>query len=152
MEELIRCPRCKQELPPSAFFWNRKQRNSEERGRSQYCKECERAKARATYKRIKAKPDGVRYNRFFGRCMEKHGQSMKLYWSEPMLETLRKRFPTSNTDELAIDLGVCIRTVQNKAKELGLKKDPTYRHKVLLNNLKQANLMAKITKRTSKNK
>lgn len=76
------------------------------------------------------KPDGTRYHPSYGRIMEHRGYSLRIHWSTEMLDYLRRHFPTSLNEELAECLGVSMRTMVRKARELGLKKDPTWLHKV----------------------
>lgn len=69
------------------------------------------------------KPDGVRYHASYGRIMVHHGYSLSIFWSEQMLDYLRRHFPTTRNEELAECLCVSQRTMLRKARELGLTKD-----------------------------
>ena len=54
------------------------------------------------------------------------GNGVKLYWTSVMIEKLRRLFPTTSNDDVAAELGVSVKTIRNKARELGLAKDPCY--------------------------
>lgn len=53
-----------------------------------------------------------------------------IYWTPFMTESLRKLFPTSSNEEIAGLLGVSTSTLARKVKELGLRKDTEYLHRV----------------------
>lgn len=72
------------------------------------------------------KPDGVFYSTNKGRLMEHRGYSTRIYWNGDMLSLLRREFPTTLNEELAGMLGVSLRTMIRKARELGLTKDPKW--------------------------
>lgn len=69
------------------------------------------------------KQDGIRFHPSYGRLMEKHGQSVRIFWNASMLDYLRENYPTMLNDELAGCLGVSVSTLIRKARELGLQKD-----------------------------
>ena len=60
------------------------------------------------------------------RIVEHDGKAMKIFWSKQMLDDLRRMFPTSKNQEVAEYLGVSLRTVVRKARELGLEKDQNW--------------------------
>lgn len=68
----------------------------------------------------------VRYSPKKGRLMEIDGRARRIYWSGDMLSLLRREFPTTINEELAGMLGVSLRTIIRKARELGLTKDPKW--------------------------
>lgn len=72
------------------------------------------------------KPDGTRYHPAYGRIMQKQGYALRIHWSADMLDYLRRYFPTTLNEELAGCLGVSMRTMIRKARELGLEKDPKW--------------------------
>lgn len=74
----------------------------------------------------KRKPDGIFYDEEKGRLMEHRHYSKRIYWSPDMLSLLRREFSTSFNEELAGMLGVSLRTMIRKARELGLTKDPKW--------------------------
>ena len=51
----------------------------------------------------------------------------KNYWTEENLAILRKHFATMPSGDIADMIGCTDVTVRNKAKELGLKKDKSFR-------------------------
>ena len=70
--------------------------------------------------------DGIYFSPKFGRLVEHRGQSTKYYWSPQQLDYLRRHYPNTANEELAGCLGVCVRTMMRKAREIGLSKDPAY--------------------------
>lgn len=50
----------------------------------------------------------------------------KIFWTDEMIETLRKKFPTEYNKYLAIELGVSIRSLIRKARDLGIDKEPRF--------------------------
>lgn len=68
----------------------------------------------------------VKYSPKKGRLMEIDGRARRIYWSGDMLSLLRREFPTTINEELAGMLGVSLRTMIRKARELGLTKDPKW--------------------------
>ena len=58
-----------------------------------------------------------------GRIMKQEGYSLSYYWSETMLDYLRRNFSTTTNRELAEWLGMSQITVTRKAHALGLRKD-----------------------------
>lgn len=76
------------------------------------------------------KPEGVYYNADKGRLMEHKGYGTRIYWSGDMLSLIRREFPTTLNEELAGMLGVSLRTMLRKARELGLSKDPQWLAKI----------------------
>ena len=75
------------------------------------------------YTRHRKKPDGIFYDNESGRVYEHNGYSKRIFWSAKMLEDLRKMYPTTLNEELSGYLGVSIRTMIRKARQLGLEKD-----------------------------
>jgi hypothetical protein len=75
------------------------------------------------YQRI---PQGIAYHPGYGRIMEHKGNGMRIYWSPQMLGYLSRHYSTTLNEELAGCLGVSMRTVIRKARELNLEKDPSW--------------------------
>lgn len=75
--------------------------------------------------KYKRKPDGI-YRSSSGRLMEHRGYVTRIYWSGQMLSDLRRHFPSTLNEEMASMLGVSVRTMLRKARELGLEKDPKW--------------------------
>lgn len=67
--------------------------------------------------------DGIFFNEKLGRIVEHKGRSTRIHWSKDMLDFLRSNFAITLNDELAGCLGVSLRTMLRKARELGLQKD-----------------------------
>lgn len=72
------------------------------------------------------KEDGIFYDFATGRCWEHNGKSKRLLWTESMVRELRAKFPVMHSEELAGMLQMCKRTLERKAKELGIKKNPQW--------------------------
>lgn len=72
------------------------------------------------------KKDGLYYDPRTGRTMQHEHYATRIYWSTAMTDYLRRHFPTTLNDELAGCLGVSVRTMIRKARELGLEKDPKW--------------------------
>lgn len=65
-----------------------------------------------------------------GRIVEHHGYSTRIFWNKDMLDFIKANFATMLNEELADCLGVSMRTMIRKARELGLQKDPEWLGKV----------------------
>lgn len=59
-----------------------------------------------------------------GKLMEHDRYAVRLYWSPQMLADLKRHFPTTRNEECAEMLGVSVRTLVRKAREVGIEKDP----------------------------
>ena len=82
----------------------------------------------------------VYYDERHGCRMEivpKHG--IRVHWSQQMLCDLRRWFPTTKNNELADILGVSVRTMIRKARQLGLRKDSDWMHSISMSHLHIAN-------------
>jgi len=69
------------------------------------------------------KKDGVFYHPSYGRIMEHRHYATRIFWSTAMLDYLRRHFAATINQELCEELGVSMRTMIRKARELGLQKD-----------------------------
>lgn len=58
-----------------------------------------------------------------GRLLEHKGGGTRLHWSGYMVEKLKRLYPTTKNDDLAIEFDMSVRTIVRKARELGLEKD-----------------------------
>lgn len=93
-------------------------------GRDHYCKECRKIAYREKYARTRKKPDGVfSYN---GRAMERKGSVLKIYWGEERTKDFKRMFPFHTNAELAIAFCCSERTIDRRAKEMGLEKDSVW--------------------------
>lgn len=119
------CPSCKRVLPKSSFYPAKKAD-----GLHVYCKECFCNKYTRGKKRPSKARKGVFRSPSDGRLHVFNGKPCghKLYWSENMLSVLRRYYATTSNKELSEMIGVCDRTVRDKATELGLTKSRTYIH------------------------
>lgn len=86
------------------------------------CKECNKERLRNEYARNRKVPDGIRFDNA-GRKLLHKGCSTSIYWDGNMLSMLKRHFATTLNDELAELLGVSVRTMLRKAREIGLRKD-----------------------------
>lgn len=116
------CPKCGQNLWLRDFYLKK------DGSRSTYCKCCSRQMKREEYARNRKKPDGIFFDQRMGRAVEHRGSSVRIHWSEPMLHYLRTHFATAKNEDIAIHLGVSLRTMIRKARELGLQKSPSLMH------------------------
>lgn len=109
------CCICNKDLPIDAFY------PSEFRGnRKLRCKECRKERKRELNKLN----DGIVMKG--RRLVIRENCITRIYWSPNMLSELKRYFPTSPNKEVAELLGVSERTMQRKAKELGLTKNKRY--------------------------
>jgi len=53
-------------------------------------------------------------------------QGIKVVWSQEMIDILKKKFPTEYNKYLAIEIGISVRTLIRKARELGIDKEPGF--------------------------
>lgn len=87
------------------------------------CKECTRKASNEKYGRRRKRNDGIIYDEERQRWMEHKGYSKHIYWSKDMTDYLKREFPTSTNEEIAGALGLGVRTVIRKARELNVEKD-----------------------------
>ena len=133
------CGQCGKEKPASEYYIHH---TGEYEGRLfRCCKECERAQKRDYYRRLH--PDGLRYDMTRGRVMRKKDGVVTILWSGSMLAELRRLFPVTKNEEIAGVLGVSVRTMIRKARELGLKKDDGWLSGVWDDNRKMAHMMSR---------
>lgn len=72
------------------------------------------------------KKDGVFMDLRTGKMYEHRGYARRIFWNKQMLDDLKRMFPTTLNEEVAGALGVSLRTMIRKARELGLQKDPVW--------------------------
>lgn len=53
-------------------------------------------------------------------------KGIKVIWNQEMIDTLKKKFPIEYNKYLSIAIGVSIRTLIRKARELGIDKEPRF--------------------------
>lgn len=78
------------------------------------------------YERNRKVEDGILYDLETGRAWEHKGYSKRIYWSDSMLRMLRDEYPVTKNEVLAGCLGVSVRTMVRKARELGIEKDRSW--------------------------
>ncbi|GEM_PF-3083763 len=66
------------------------------------------------------------YHTKYGRVVEREGYATRISWSKQMLDDLRRLYPRTKNEDVAIECGVSVRTMIRKARELGLQKDPEW--------------------------
>ena len=131
------CPHCGRKLWLRDFYLLKKG------CRSSWCAECQRANKRSWYNRLHKKPDGLRYDPGTGRTIDKKGLARRIHWSGQMLSDLRRMFPTEPNKEVAEYVGVSVRTLIRKARELGLRKDPDWLHQMWEDNRRLAHFVSR---------
>lgn len=107
------------------------------------CKECTREDKREAYLRTKKVPDRI-YMGEDGRLMDHRGVRTSIYWSSYMLETLKRLYPTTKNEDLAVILNVSSRTLIRKARELGIHKDADWQRETSRNHARLAIFQNKI--------
>ena len=89
--------------------------------------EQQRANWRQQYRKYHPiKPPRTFFHQKLGRIVTHDHYSTSIFWNKDMLDYLRQHFPTSLNEELAGCLGVSVRTLIRKARELGLSKNPRW--------------------------
>jgi len=117
MRETRKCAICGKEFIPNTY-------------NSKYCSaECKyeamKVWKRDYYNREQKKPDGIKRGKR-GLLYEKKGSVVRIHWTGQMLSDLKRWYATTRNAELAECLGVSLRTLIRKARELGLTKDPDW--------------------------
>lgn len=139
------CPRCGKRKWKRDFY---RIRSGNRKGQYYtYCKECcsEIKMQRYAYREertILCRDGTVRH--IIPNGPGRRGASCRLDWSAPMLERLRRDFATTRNEDLAIDLGVSVRTLIRKARELGLAKSPAWIKRLRDGNLKMMRFINKL--------
>ena len=114
------CPNCGRKL------WLRDFYKLKSGAYASWCNDCQRANKREWYNRTRKVPDGIRKDAKTDLLIEHRGISRRIYWSRRMLDDLIRLFPTTMNEDMADILGVSVRTLIRKARELGLRKDPVW--------------------------
>ena len=113
-----KCTKCGEVRPIDEFYIRKADGSKYPR-----CRHCMRQEKRESYARIHKVPDKLYRNETTGRLMEHSGYSTRIHWSTPMDEKMRRMYATTKNEDLAIDLGVSVRTLVRRARTLGLKKN-----------------------------
>ena len=86
--------------------------------------EAKRAKWREYYRRRHpVTPARTFFHQAMGRIVVRDHYATRIFWSQQMLQFLRQNYATMLNDELAEWLGVSVRTMIRKARQIGLQKD-----------------------------
>lgn len=131
------CPHCGRKL------WLRDFYPLKGGGYASWCKDCTRQNKRDWYERNHKVPDGLHYDPVTGRTTVKEGSSRRIHWNSQMLSDLRRMFPTETNADVAEYIGVSVRTVIRKARELGLEKDQAWVRKIWDDNRRLAQFMSR---------
>ena len=79
------------------------------------------------YKKVK---DGIFIDPKTNRLVEHRGYATRIFWNTTMLDYVKQHYARTLNEELAGCLGVSVRTLIRKARDLGLKKDEGWLCKV----------------------
>lgn len=90
------------------------------------------------------KKDGIYYSHAKGRSMIHKGYATSIYWNKQMIDDITRLYPTTKNEDLADMLGVSLRTLVRKARELGIKKNKEWLRSVWNENRKLAHLVSKV--------
>lgn len=93
---------------------------------------------------VPKRKDGVFFDSFKGRMMKKKQYAISIFWSPQMLSDMQKLFPTTLNQDLADILGVSIRTITRKARELGLQKNKKWLDNIWEERRKMAQLASMV--------
>lgn len=93
------------------------------------CKECHKAYKNSIRRK---REDGVILKD--GRYVVCNKQSTSILWTGNMISDLKRYYATTKNKDLADLLGVSMRTINRKAKELGLEKDRAWLIEVAYDN------------------
>lgn len=115
------CSKCGEERLTEEFYTRKSDGQKYPR-----CIYCMRQEKRESYARTRKVPDRLYLNETTGRLMEHRQYSTRIHWSEPMIQKLRRLFPTTKNEDIAIELGVSVRTLIRQARALGLMKSPEW--------------------------
>ena len=96
------------------------------------------------YAKNRKKPDGIFLDRMTGRVYEHRGYSKRIYWSRQMVDDLKAMYPTTLNEDMAHIVGVSVRTMIRKARELGLRKDAEWLTGVYRDNVSVAHCLNKV--------
>lgn len=129
---------CGEVKPLSEFYTYKYKGRKYTRG---FCNACDLRKRRERYR--EKHPGGLTYDRDTGKLWLRKGRGRSLVWTSQMLSDLRRLFARTKNEELAGILGVGVRTMVRKARELGLEKDDGWLSGVWDDNRKMAHMMSR---------
>lgn len=73
-----------------------------------------------------------------GILRERDGHALRIYWTPTMISILKTHFPHSTNEECAGILGVSVRSVIRKARELKLTKSALWLRAIWLERMRMA--------------
>ena len=123
-----KCSTCGRMLEDSDFYASDKYR----------CKECHRKQKKASYDKYHPQI----YMGDEGRLLKRSQGHPCIFWNGNMISELKRYYPTTKNAELADYFGVSQRTINRKAKELGLVKDEAWMVEIATEN----GIYGKVTK------
>lgn len=132
------CTICGEMKPLSEFYKQKKRGQSQPKS---CCKQCELRIRRERYR--EKHPGGLTYDRDTGKLWMRKGRGRSLVWTSQMLSDMRRLFARTKNDELAGILGVGVRTMVRKARELGLEKDGEWLRTIWKENVRMAHMMSR---------
>ena len=110
---------------------------------SSWCKECQKQNKRDWYNKTRKVPDGIRIDPVTGRKIEHRGLARRIFWDRRMLDDLKRLFATTKNEDLVDIIGVSLRTLIRKARELGLEKNAEWQHNNVMRHQKMASFEAR---------
>ena len=134
------CTICGEMKPLGDFYMQKKKKRGKLQPKA-CCKQCERRIKHERYRRMH--PLGVTYDLETGRAWRRTGRSRRIEWTSQMLSDLRRLFARTKNEELAGILGVGVRTMVRKARELGLEKDGEWLGRMCRDHIRMAHMMSR---------
>ncbi len=131
------CPHCGRKLWLKDFY------HYSNGTRSSWCKECQKQNKRDWYNKTRKVPDGIRIDPVTGRKIEHRGLARRIFWDRRMLDDLKRMYATTKNEDLVDIIGVSLRTLIRKARELGLEKDAEWQHNNVMRHQKMASFEAR---------
>lgn len=132
------CSVCGEVKPLGDFYTYKYKGRTYTRG---LCNACDLRKRRERYR--EKHPRGLTYDRDTGKLWLRKGRGRSLVWTAQMLSDLRRLFARTKNDELAGILGVGVRTMVRKARELGLEKDKEWLRTIWKENVRMGHMMSR---------
>lgn len=110
------CRSCSRILPLSSFRKNRSRKD----GYHPECKECCRRRQKEYYSSIRREVGAI-YKSKSGRYLQFDGEKSVLYWTESMIDELKKIQCGKTIESVSASLGLGRSAVREKAKKLGIR-------------------------------
>lgn len=129
--EHLTCTKCNARKPISEFY---KDIHTITRY-AYHCAACQRIEKKESYNRTRKKPDGIFYNPETGKLIQHKGLSSKIHLNKNDERFLREHYSNTENIELAQALGLSLRTLIRRARELNLEKSKEFVSKKNRDNL-----------------